>query len=212
MFGIMGAFAVELRARKLPVMQGGFGGIGGLILINLVISFTLAGHLLGCACRRPDRRGAGGFDVPTGRPYACPCAGTARLPGVGRRCDRGLDRHFEVQRSRSACLRNRALRLALEPAQLDASLMSRAIASPSMGARRNLIGMKHVSEQLQPVDEPWSGPGEVGRGVHRHDPFGLQGPQLGREGQCLLRGRGARRIRRASRWQPAARRLQRSPS
>jgi membrane associated rhomboid family serine protease len=42
-FGIMGAFVVELRARNLPVMQGGFGGIGGLILINLVISFTLPG-------------------------------------------------------------------------------------------------------------------------------------------------------------------------
>lgn len=42
-FGIMGAFVVELRARKLPIMAGGLGGIGGLILINLVISFTLPG-------------------------------------------------------------------------------------------------------------------------------------------------------------------------
>jgi membrane associated rhomboid family serine protease len=42
-FGIMGAFAVELRARQLPLMQGRLGGIGGLILINLVISFTLPG-------------------------------------------------------------------------------------------------------------------------------------------------------------------------
>ena len=42
-FGIMGAFAVEMRARQLPLMQGGLGGIGGLILINLVISFTLPG-------------------------------------------------------------------------------------------------------------------------------------------------------------------------
>ncbi len=39
-FGIMGATAVEMRARKIPVMQS---GIGGLILINLVISFTLSG-------------------------------------------------------------------------------------------------------------------------------------------------------------------------
>jgi membrane associated rhomboid family serine protease len=39
-FGIMGAAAVEMRARKIPVMQS---GIGGLILINLVISFTLSG-------------------------------------------------------------------------------------------------------------------------------------------------------------------------
>ncbi len=42
-FGIMGAFAVELRARKIPIMRGGIGGIGGLIVINLVISFTLPG-------------------------------------------------------------------------------------------------------------------------------------------------------------------------
>jgi membrane associated rhomboid family serine protease len=42
-FGVMGAFAVELRARQLPLMRGGMGGIGGLILINLVISFTLPG-------------------------------------------------------------------------------------------------------------------------------------------------------------------------
>ena len=39
-FGIMGAAAVEMRARQIPVMQS---GVGGLILINLVISFTLPG-------------------------------------------------------------------------------------------------------------------------------------------------------------------------
>jgi membrane associated rhomboid family serine protease len=39
-FGIMGAAAVEMRARQIPVMQS---GVGGLILINLVISFTLSG-------------------------------------------------------------------------------------------------------------------------------------------------------------------------
>lgn len=43
-FGIMGAAAVELRARQIPLMQGGaLGSIGGLILINLVLSFTLSG-------------------------------------------------------------------------------------------------------------------------------------------------------------------------
>jgi membrane associated rhomboid family serine protease len=42
-FGIMGAFAVELRARKLPIMAGGLGGVGGLIVINLIISFTIPG-------------------------------------------------------------------------------------------------------------------------------------------------------------------------
>ena len=38
-FGIMGATAVEMRARQIPVMQS---GVGGLILINLVISFTFS--------------------------------------------------------------------------------------------------------------------------------------------------------------------------
>ena len=39
-FGVMGAAAVEMRARQIPVMQS---GVGGLILINLVISFTIPG-------------------------------------------------------------------------------------------------------------------------------------------------------------------------
>jgi membrane associated rhomboid family serine protease len=39
-FGLMGAAAMELRARQIPVMQS---GVGTLILINLVISFTLPG-------------------------------------------------------------------------------------------------------------------------------------------------------------------------
>jgi membrane associated rhomboid family serine protease len=39
-FGIMGAAAVEMRARQIPIMQS---GVGSLILINLVISFTLPG-------------------------------------------------------------------------------------------------------------------------------------------------------------------------
>jgi membrane associated rhomboid family serine protease len=39
-FGIMGAAAVEMRARQIPVMQS---GVGGLILINLIISFTIPG-------------------------------------------------------------------------------------------------------------------------------------------------------------------------
>jgi len=39
-FGVMGAAAVEMRARKIPIMQS---GVGGLILLNLVISFTLPG-------------------------------------------------------------------------------------------------------------------------------------------------------------------------
>ena len=39
-FGVMGCAAVEMRSRQIPVMQS---GVGGLILINLVISFALPG-------------------------------------------------------------------------------------------------------------------------------------------------------------------------
>jgi membrane associated rhomboid family serine protease len=65
-FGLMGAAVVELRARGIGVMQS---GIGGLILINLVLSFTLAdisvgahvgglvgGFLAGYAMRMADAR------------------------------------------------------------------------------------------------------------------------------------------------------------
>jgi len=39
-FGLMGAAAVEMRARQIPLMQS---GVGGLILINLIISFSIPG-------------------------------------------------------------------------------------------------------------------------------------------------------------------------
>jgi membrane associated rhomboid family serine protease len=39
-FGLMGAAAVETRARQIPLMQS---GVGGLIVINLIISFSLSG-------------------------------------------------------------------------------------------------------------------------------------------------------------------------
>src|SRR5207253_3611227 len=39
-FGLMGAAATEMRARQIPLMQS---GVGGLILINLIISFTIPG-------------------------------------------------------------------------------------------------------------------------------------------------------------------------
>jgi membrane associated rhomboid family serine protease len=39
-FGLMGATAVELRARQVPVLQS---WIGGLIVINLIFSFTISG-------------------------------------------------------------------------------------------------------------------------------------------------------------------------
>jgi membrane associated rhomboid family serine protease len=43
-FGLMGALVVELRARRLSVMES---GIGGLIVINLIFSFALANISVG---------------------------------------------------------------------------------------------------------------------------------------------------------------------
>jgi membrane associated rhomboid family serine protease len=43
-FGLMGAAAVELRARKLSIMES---GIGALIVLNLVLSFSLANISVG---------------------------------------------------------------------------------------------------------------------------------------------------------------------
>jgi len=65
-FGLMGAAVVELRARGLSVMQS---GIGGLIVFNLIFSFTvpnisvgahvgglIGGFLAGLAMRTADNR------------------------------------------------------------------------------------------------------------------------------------------------------------
>jgi membrane associated rhomboid family serine protease len=65
-FGLMGAAAVELRARGLSIMQS---GIGGLIVLNLILSFSIAnisvgahiggligGALAGLAMRYGDQR------------------------------------------------------------------------------------------------------------------------------------------------------------
>jgi len=39
-FGVMGAAALEMRARQIPIMQS---GVGMLLLINLIFSFTVPG-------------------------------------------------------------------------------------------------------------------------------------------------------------------------
>lgn len=65
-FGLMGAAVIELRARRMSVMES---GIGGLIILNLILSFTLAnisvgahiggligGALAGLAIRTADDR------------------------------------------------------------------------------------------------------------------------------------------------------------
>lgn len=43
-FGLMGAMVVELRARRLSVLES---GIGGLIVFNLIFSFSIAGISVG---------------------------------------------------------------------------------------------------------------------------------------------------------------------
>ncbi|HWX98084.1 MAG TPA: rhomboid family intramembrane serine protease [Solirubrobacteraceae bacterium] len=43
-FGLMGAAVVELRARRISIMES---GIGGLIVINLILSFSLANISVG---------------------------------------------------------------------------------------------------------------------------------------------------------------------
>ncbi len=86
-FGLMGAAVVELRSRNLSVMES---GIGGLILINLVLSFSLAnisvgahvggllgGFLTGYAIRSADRR-----RIPALGLLACLALGVAAVAGA----------------------------------------------------------------------------------------------------------------------------------
>ena len=96
-FGLMGAAAVEMRARQIPLMQS---GVGGLILINLIISFTIpgiswGGHIGGLI---------GGV---AGRCSICSAADRLRVPALAWRCARdrcrlrrGLGRHLQFQRGR----------------------------------------------------------------------------------------------------------------
>jgi membrane associated rhomboid family serine protease len=68
-FGLMGAAAVELRARRMSIMQS---GIGALILLNLVLSFSLAnisvgahvGGLIGGALAAAAIRWSDGHRMP----------------------------------------------------------------------------------------------------------------------------------------------------
>jgi membrane associated rhomboid family serine protease len=71
-FGLMGAAAVELRARRLSVMQS---GIGGLILINLVLSFSLANISVGAH--------VGGLIGGAAAAYSIRFADERRIPWLG---------------------------------------------------------------------------------------------------------------------------------
>ena len=59
-FGLMGAYVVFARARGINVMQS---GIGPIILLNLVITFTIPGISKGGAHRRPEGGAAMGWVV-----------------------------------------------------------------------------------------------------------------------------------------------------
>jgi membrane associated rhomboid family serine protease len=93
-FGLMGAAVVELRARGIGVMES---GIGGLIVLNLVLSFTLAnisvgahiggligGALAGLAIRTADDRGVGALGlIACAALSAGAVAGAIAIAGAG---------------------------------------------------------------------------------------------------------------------------------
>ena len=71
-FGLMGAAVVELRARRISVMES---GIGGLIVLNLILSFTLPNISGRRPHRRADRRRGGGARDPLGDRHRAPALG-----------------------------------------------------------------------------------------------------------------------------------------
>jgi membrane associated rhomboid family serine protease len=86
-FGLMGAAVVELRARRLSVMES---GIGGLIIINLIFSFTFAnisvgahiGGLIGGALAALAIRNADDRRVPALGFAACLLLSAAAVVGA----------------------------------------------------------------------------------------------------------------------------------
>jgi membrane associated rhomboid family serine protease len=71
-FGLMGAAVVELRARNISVMQS---GIGGLIVINLILSFSLANISVGAH--------VGGLIGGALAAFAIRTAAERRVPALG---------------------------------------------------------------------------------------------------------------------------------
>jgi membrane associated rhomboid family serine protease len=85
-FGLMGAAVIELRARRVSVMES---GIGGLIIINLIFSFTWAnisvgahvGGLIGGALAALALRQASSRNVPALGLLACLALSVAAVAG-----------------------------------------------------------------------------------------------------------------------------------
>ena len=127
-FGLMGAAAVELRARQIPIFQS---GVGGLIVLNLIISFSvpdiswgghIGGLIGGALCAAVLRLG--------GRPSP-PRAGSRRRGRDRRGGLRGLDRHRPVEQGRD---RRRAGRDAAQPGTVSSHL--ERLSAPAARAAR----------------------------------------------------------------------------
>jgi membrane associated rhomboid family serine protease len=82
-FGLMGAAVVELRARRLSVMQS---GIGGLILFNLILSFSLAGISIGGHIGGLVGGFAAGMVIRTADERKLPAAGIAACVLLSAAC------------------------------------------------------------------------------------------------------------------------------
>jgi membrane associated rhomboid family serine protease len=85
-FGLMGAAAVEMRARQIPLLQS---GVGTLIVINLVISFTIpgiswgghVGGLIGGALAAAVLRAADRYRAPALGLVGCAVIAAAAVAG-----------------------------------------------------------------------------------------------------------------------------------
>ena len=97
-FGLMGAAAVEMRARQIPVMQS---GVGGLILLNLVISFALPGISWGGHIGGLIGGAVAMLVLQLGARHRSPGARAGRLRGDRRRGVRRIDRGLQGDRSRN---------------------------------------------------------------------------------------------------------------
>ena len=148
-------------------------GIGGLIVINLILSFTLAEHLRGRAHRRADRRRARGARDPHGRrAHACRRSGSSpacvisaaavaaaiavsHAIGTARRSDAPARRHRAVG------------------AGAPASAARGGSSSSARGRRRapraRSSGCRMCASSSRPSTSRGPGAREVGGGVDRDD-------------------------------------------
>jgi len=143
----MGAMVVELRARRLSVMES---GIGGLIVINLILSFSIPNISVGAHVGGLIGGALAGFALrATGDRYKLlgllACVALSVVAVAGSIAVSGVS----------------GVRLCLSSAdagQLDRQRLARR------ERRGETVGMQDLREQLEPVDQPWARAREVGRG------------------------------------------------